>query len=158
MKNFILILVILLTTDKLIAQCNCDKIKRDDYTTVTQCPPLLVSSDNTTQIGLSLASNGETKFLGLTIRFKETALNVIGDITIRLADNNMITLELVSSGLSYIGNSQVTNAIFALTDVNENILKKSNIKTLSFPLKNNLLYTYEANTNSNIIINQLSCF
>lgn len=158
MKNFILILVIFLSANRLIAQCNCEEIKRDDGTTVTQCPPLQVSADNTTQIGLSLASNGETKFLGLTIRFKGTAINVIGDITIRLADNNMISLKLVQSALSYIGNSQVTNAIFALTEANEDILKKSNIKTLSFLLNDNLLHTQQVTTNSNIIKNQLACF
>jgi hypothetical protein len=158
MKIFILILVIHLSTNQLIAQCNCEKIKRDDGTTVIQCPPLQVSADNTSQIGLSLASNGETKFLGLTIRFKGTSINVIGDITIRLEDNNMISLKLVDSALSYIGNSQVTNAIFALTEAKETILKNSNIKTLSFTLKDNLLYTYEVTTNSNVIKNQLACF
>lgn len=145
-------------SDQLIANCNCEKIKRDDNTTVTQCPPLPVSSDNTTQIGLSVSSNGADKFLSLTIRFKETAINVIGNISIRLEDNNMFTLKLVNSGLSYIGNNEVTNAVFILTKENENLLKKSNIKTVSVTFKDNLLHTYTVSLNADIVKKQIVCF
>ena len=157
MKYLTFVFAILFSSNQLFAQCNCEKINRDDGTIVTQCMPLPISSDNNTQIGLSIASNGTNNFLSLTIRFKETAINVTSKITIRLSDNNMFSLELVNSALSYIGNSQVANAIFLLTDLNEALLKKSNIKTISFTLTDNLLHTYTVNMNGDIAKNQLTC-
>lgn len=157
MKNILLIIAGLLTTLGAIAQCNCEKIKRDDGTTVTQCPPKQVSADNSTEIGLSIASNGTSNFLALSIRFKETAKNVTGKITIRLADNNMFSMELVNSTLSYIGNSQVTNAVFTLTTSNQELLKKSDIKTVSFNLTDNLLHTYNLTMNADLVKKQINC-
>lgn len=157
MKYLFILLTTLLFTDKLIAQCNCEKIKRDDGTTVTQCPPLPISSDNSTEIGLSVASNGTTDFIALTIRFKGAAKKVIGKITIRLEDNNMFSLELVNSQLSYIGNSQVANAVFTLSKNNSSLLKKSNIKTVSFTLEDKLLHTYQIKLNADVVKKELNC-
>ena len=52
----------------------CDKkigynIKRDDGTNIVQCNSLKVASDNNTQIGLAIASNGESYFITVLIRF-----------------------------------------------------------------------------------------
>ena len=156
-RQLILILAALLSVDSIIAQCNCEKIKREDGTTVTQCPPSQVASDNNTEIGLSLSSNGSDKFIALTVRFAGTAQNVIGNLAIRTADNNLFTLTLINSGLSYIGNSQVTNAIFLLSGDNITLLKNSNIKTVSFTLADNLLHTCTLKMNTDIIKKQLSC-
>lgn len=157
MRQLILILATLLSTDQLIAQCNCEKIKREDGTTVTQCPPSLVSSDNTTEIGLSISSNGTDKFVSLTIRFTGQAKEVIGNLRIRTMDNNLFTLKLINGGLTYVGNSQVANAIFLLTDAHINFLKNSNTQTVSVTLTDNLLHIYTVKMNADILKKQLKC-
>lgn len=157
MKYLILILGIFLYQNQVAGQCNCEKIHRDDGTTVTQCLPSPVSSDNSTQIGLAVASNGGNKFITMTVRFRETAMNVTGKITFRLTDNSMFSLELVNSALSYIGNSQVANAVFLLNDSNESHLKQSFIKTISFSLTDDLLHTYSVSMNSDVLKIQLGC-
>jgi hypothetical protein len=70
----------------------------------------------------------------------------------------MFTLKLVNSGLSYIGNNEVTNAVFILTKENENLLKKSNIKTVSVTFKDSLLHTYTVSMNADIVKKQIACF
>lgn len=157
MKQIFITIIILFSVNILVAQCNCEKIKRDDGVTVTQCPALPVSFDNTTEIGLSVGSNGTSNFLTVTIRFKETAAKVKGKITIRLTDNNMFSFDLVTCTLSYIGNSQVANAIFKITETNSVLLKKSDIKTVSFTLEDNLLHTYEIKKNADIVKKELNC-
>lgn len=139
------------------AQCNCEKINRDDGTIVTQCMPLPVSSDNSSQIGIAVASNGSEVFLALVIRFKEVAWNITSSVTILLSNNNMLSVELVSSTPTYIGNSQVTNALFSLNSKNVSLLKLSTIKTISFQSSDKLLHTYTITMNSDIVKKQLDC-
>ena len=158
MRQLILILSISLLTNLSNGQCNCQKIKRDDGAVITQCPALPVSSDSKTEIGLSIASNGTSTFLCLTIRFVQGAIQQVqSKITLRLDDNNLFSVDLMKSEPSYIGNSPVTNAIFKIDATNILLLKKSSIKTISFKLPDNMLYTYIAKMNSDIVIKQLNC-
>lgn len=158
MKKFLITLTITISTSAIFAQCNCEKIKKDDGTTITQCPALQVSADNTTEIGVSIASNGTSNFFALTIRFlKGQVKDVVGKVTIRLDDNSMFSMDLVKSGLSYIGNSQVTNAVFKLSASNITLIKKSNIKTVSFTLSDKLLHTYQISMNNDVVKKQISC-
>ena len=157
MKTTILTLGLTLTALIANGQCNCEKINRDDGTTVTQCNALPVAYDNTTQVGLAAASNGEDKFITITVRFKSTAQDVAGDLSIRLADNNFMTFELVNSGLSFIGNSQVAQGVFLANETDIAKLKKSGIKTISFKLKDGLLRTYQATSNADVLKKQVAC-
>jgi hypothetical protein len=157
MKTTILTLTLILTALIINGQCNCEKINRDDGTKVTQCNALPVAYDNTTQVGLAAASNGIDRFITVMVRFKSTAQDITGDLSIRLADNNLMTFELVNAGLSFIGNSQVAQGVFTAKETDIAKLKKSRIKTISFKLKDGLLRTYEASSNSDILKNQLTC-
>ena len=153
-----LILSVLLTTTLIVsAQCNCELINREDGTTITQCPPLPVAFNDDTQVGVSASSNGESVYITVTVRFRYTADDFSGDLSIRLNDNNQINLEIVNSGLALVGNSQLAHAIF-IADSNDILkLNKSGIKTISFRLKDGLLRTYEVKSNSTILMNQLTC-
>ncbi|MCB0538744.1 MAG: hypothetical protein KDE33_14605 [Bacteroidetes bacterium] len=157
MKKAILTLTITLAALISYGQCNCEKINRDDGSRVTQCSPLPVAYDNTTQVGLAAASNGQDKFVTITIRFKSTAKDIVGNLSIRLEDNNLITFELVNSGLSLIGNSQVAQGVFLANETDIAKLKKSGIKTISFKLNDGLLRTYQATSNADILKKQVIC-
>jgi len=146
----------MLLTASLHGQCDCEKINRDDGTNVTQCNPLIVAKNNTTQVGLSLSSNGQDKFVAVIIRFISTAKDMTGNLSIRLIDNNMMTFELINTQLAFIGNSQVATGVFLATELDMDKLVKSDIKTISIKLKD-LLYTYEATSNADVLKEQVKC-
>jgi hypothetical protein len=157
MKTTILTLTLILAALLSNGQCNCEKIYRDDGTTVTQCNALPVAYDNTTEVGLAAASNGINKFVTVTVRFNSTAQDITGDLSIRLEDNNLMTFELINAGLSFIGNSQVAQGVFTAKETDIAKLKTSGIKIISFKLEDGLLRTYEASSNSDILKKQLTC-
>lgn len=157
-KKKILVIVFLFTIIRFsFGQCNCEKIYRGDGQTIVQCPPDIIAYDSKTQIGLSIASNGEDNFVTLTIRFIGNAKNVTSGLTLRLLDNNMITLSLVNQGKSYIDGSEVTQAIFQLSNYNKAKLSSSNINTINFNLSDGLNRSYKATSNSSILKNQIKC-
>jgi len=69
----------------------------------------------------------------------------------------MMTFRLVKAQLAYIGNSQVANAVFLTNSADVDKLKKSKIKTITFKLKDQLTRTYQATSNSDVLVNQLQC-
>lgn len=155
-STFLFLLGFLLSIDS-FSQCNCETIKRDDGTNIVQCNVVQVASDNTTQIGLAAASNGEGIFITITIRFKNSAQNIVQNLFIRLEDNNMLSLPYVNSGLSYIGNSQVANGIFSLSELQAVKLKNSTIKTISVNLSDGFLRTYQLIMNNDVLMKQIKC-
>jgi len=138
-------------------QCNCETINRDDGTTVSICPTLPIAYDNTTQVGLAIGSNGHDKFVTLTVRFKAAAKDIIGDLSIRLDNNFLMTLELINAQLAYIGNSQLAQGVFLAMEADIVNFKKSEIKTISFKLKDKLLRTFQTTSNADVLKKQLDC-
>lgn len=157
MKKTILILLLISISITSYSQCNCEKIHREDGTTITQCISSPIAHDDKTQVGISAAFNGQNTFITLTVRFKYNAQNVKGDLTILLDDNNLINLEYVNSQLAYIGNSQVSQAVFLASATDISKLWNSKLKTISFKLQDNLLRTYRSTSNSDILIKQFEC-
>lgn len=138
------------------AQCDCPKVKKEDGI-VTLCKPNMVAYDKKAQIGLAAGKSEVGSFVAMTIRFAGTAKEVNGKLTIWLQDGNSINLDYVSGGLAYIGNSEVTQAIFSLTETQKEKLRKSKIKTIAFKLSDNLRYTYRASSNADILQKHLGC-
>ena len=157
MKKTILTITTIFISIISYSQCNCETIKRDDGTNVVQCNPLPIASDNTTQIGLAIASNGESNFVTITVKFKNKAQNISSDLTIRLNDNNLMKLSLVNNGLSYIGNNQVAQGIFILNDNQKIKISKSKIKTISLKFTDEFLRTYKGEMNTGILMSQVNC-
>lgn len=157
MKKTILIFVLTFISNLSYSQCNCETIKRDDGTNVVQCNPFPVASDNNTQIGLAIASNGESNFVTVTIRFSDKAQNITGDLTLRLNDNNLLTLSLINNGLAYIGNNEVAQGVYILNSNHKNKITNSSIKTISLKLSDNLTRTYKGEMNTDILMKQVKC-
>lgn len=156
---FVLNYLLLFTPMSGMGQCDCPQLKREDGTTITQCNPLPVSGDNSTQIGLSVSTNGDAGFVGLTIRFAKSALKLAAGsrLNIVLNDGNSIGLTLVNQTPLYIGNSQVTQGIFNLTDSQSLKLMKSNIKTIGFVTSSGIQRIYQAKHNADVLKNGLNC-
>ena len=157
MRKALLTIFLISISVILKAQCNCEKINRQDGTQVTQCEPKMVAYDNSSQVGIAAASNGMDDFLTITVRFKSSSKKVKSDLSIRLKSNDMINLELVNSQLAYMGNSEVAQAIYMVDNSALKKLSSSNIKTLSFKLSEDVMRTYQIKRNSNILNIQLNC-
>jgi len=138
--------------------CECQKINRDDGTKVTQFISLPVASDNKLEFGMAISSNGENIFIAVTLRFNGTASKIMDNLSIRLDDNNLITVQLVNQNLAYIGNSQVANGIFVLDESAIQKLKSSNLQTVSVKLADTFIHTLTCNKNVSLLKEQLTCF
>jgi len=145
------------TNSLVYAQCPCQNLKRDDGTTVFQCEASPVSFDRSHQLGLSLASNGQETYVGLTVRFLNESKDIVDDLSIRLKDNNMITLDFVKSQRSYIGNSNVTLALFYVDAIDARKIGASGLYTLTFSFNDKVVRTYECDQNTNVLISQMKC-
>lgn len=139
-----------------INYCDCQKIHRDDGTKITQCISLPVVSNSNLEFGMAIASNELNYFITTTIRFAENAKEINGNLSIRLKDNNLMSFELVNKELAYIGNSEVSQAVFSLDDDDINKLKSSELLTVSLQL-NKLISSWECNANTSILKEQLIC-
>lgn len=157
MKKILAIAFLFTITGIVKAQCNCQEVNRSDGAQVTQCKPLPVAFNNTTQVGLSAASNGEQNFVSVTVRFKNEAKKIKGDLSLRLENQSLISLQPVRTQLAYIGNSEVSMGIFASTTSEIEKLKKSKLVTISFELTDDMIHTYQAKKNTDILIQQLTC-
>ena len=139
------------------AQCDCEKIQRSDGI-ITTCKTLPVAGDNSLQLGLSLAYNGRDSFVNATIRFlTNSPLKIIGDLSFRLIDNNLISFKLVKTQGSLIGNSDVEIGIFNIDENQFSKIRKSKIQTITVLLSDNRMHTLEATLNQDILINQAKC-
>lgn len=157
MKKSIIIFILVIVSNLSYSQCNCETIKRDDGTNVLQCNSLPVAGDNNIGIGLAIASNGEANFVTVTVRFLGKAQDITGNLTLRLNDNNLLTLPLINSGLAYIRNSEVAQGVFMLSSFHKNKVSNSSIKTISMKLSDNLIRTYEGEMNTGVLMKQVKC-
>jgi hypothetical protein len=130
----------------------------DNGNSTIVCNPFPIGGDNSTQIGLAAAWNGEEVFITATIRFRSLAQNIGGNMTIRLEDNNMLVLPSVNSDLSFIGNSQVAQAVFSLTNEQLQKLKSSKLRVVSLDMSDGPRRVYEATMNKNILSSHIACF
>lgn len=157
MKKLLILISLIFISNFSFSQCNCETIKRDDGTNVVQCNSLPVASDKSTQIGLAIASNGEADFVTVTVRFFGKTQNIAGDLTLRLSDNNLLTLSLINKGLAYIGDSEVAQGVFMLNTNHKSKISNSSIKTISLKLTDGLIRTYKGEMNTNILMQQVKC-
>jgi hypothetical protein len=157
MRIFFVILFHLFVIQSIFSQCDCEKIHRDDGT-VTQCTPLPIGGDNNLQFGLSLFAKGEANFVTLTIRLiSEQSLKIIGDLNLRLTDNNLLTFKLVNRLSSYVGNSEVESGIFTINETQFNKLKNASLLVVLVTLSDNRMHPIEATINQDVLMNQAKC-
>lgn len=138
------------------SQCNCESRTKDNISIVA-CPPSPVASDNSTQVGLNMMTLDGIYRLGVTVRFKSSAIEISGNITLWLNDGNGIELEYNNGGLAYIGNSQVAQGVFVIEADDLSKIKLSKLKSFSFKLTDGLKRVYTVSNNSSVLIDQINC-
>ncbi len=139
------------------AQCNCDEIMSPDGKTVMQCNPLAILNNNSTQVTIAVAFNGKDNFVNISVRFSSSPKKIVGKLSVRQQDNNIITLGLVNSQVTNMVNSQLASAIFIVPGEELEKMKMSPIKTISIRLSDGLIRTYKAKMNEDVLITQLDC-
>jgi hypothetical protein len=153
--SLLFLLVGLLISFESFPQCKCEKIQREDGTNIFYCSVLPVASDHSTQVGLCASSNKEENFVCVTVGFSNTGQNLIDNLTLRLDNGNLIKLPIVKSTVSNMGNSQVSNGIFSLSPEQSKKLENGLILTLSLILEDGKLWTYQLNTNRDVLMKEL---
>jgi len=160
LRNLILLFPLLLLASMVFGQndCNCQKMNNDGVE-VLQCKTLPVANDNTTQIGLGVGSINKSPYVSLTIRFKETAIELDKSFELHLwlEDGNTVDLQYLNGGLVQMGNSQVAQGIYPLNSDQKSNLKASRIKTVAFKLTDGLRRNYQIKMNSDVILYQIKC-
>lgn len=156
MKQILILFNLLLVSFLGIAQCNCDIITRADGDMLL-CPSKPIAGDSKVQVGVTVSSNFESDFILITVRFKGTAKDVSDDLRLVLSDNNAISLKLINSVKSYIGESQVTQAVFALSGKDKFALSKANLKTISVKMSDGLFHVYRIELNDDVLLKQVKC-
>jgi len=138
--------------------CNCQKMIKEDNV-VLQCQTLPVANDNTTQIALSAGSVNKSPYVCLTVRFKDTAIEIDKSFELHLwlEDGTVVDLQYLNGGLALIENSQMAHGIYPLNSIQIVKLKASNIKIVAFKLTDGLRRSYQIKMNSDILSNQLKC-
>lgn len=138
--------------------CICQTINKKGVI-VFQCQTLPVANDNSTQIGLGVGSINKSPYVSLTIRFKETAIELDKSFELHLwlEDGNTVDLQYLNGGLVQMGNSQVAQGIYPLNSDQKSNLKASRIKTVAFKLTDGLRRNYQIKMNSDVILYQIKC-
>lgn len=147
----------LMFSGEIYAQCACPVIKRDDGANIIQCNPLPVAYNNSTQVGLAIASNGGDDFITVTVRFKENAQKLIGTVSIRLDNDHLFTFGIVNNGLAQVGDSYVSQAVYMLDEAALLKLSSSRIKTISVTFADEIVRAYNVVENRDVLITQLRC-
>ena len=138
--------------------CNCHKMNKDGVV-VFQCQTLPVANDNTIQVGLGVGSVNNSPYVSVTIRFKDTAIELDKSFELHLwLDNgNIVDLQYLNGGLAQMGNSQVAQGIFPLNSGQLIKLKASNIKVVAIKLTDGLRRSYQVKMNPSLLSDQLKC-
>lgn len=156
MKNILICVCILFCGYVSNAQCDCETIYRSTDK-IVQCKSMMVATDNKSELGLALASNGQNTYITLTIRFDGKAFDVVDDLFIRLVNNQLLAFELINSQLGYIGNSDVVNAVFLIKTSDSDKLRYSNMKTISLTMADSKIHLYQCTKNKSVLMRQINC-
>lgn len=146
-------------TQKVIGQCQskCETINRFDGVTIISCEPLPVAGNENLEAAISLVSNGDKKFIALSVIFNSKAQNITGNLFIRLKNNSMLQFTAVNNEMNIIGGRELAQAIYRIDEFIINQLSNNLIYTISFRLEDQLLRTFESDINQDVIKNQIKC-
>jgi len=67
--------------------CNCQKMNKDGVE-VLQCQTLPIANDNTMKIGLGTGSISKSHYVNLSVRFKDTAMELDKSLELHLLHLN----------------------------------------------------------------------
>lgn len=137
--------------------CQFETIKRQDGTIIKHGIALPVAGNNNMEIGIAATTNSQDFFISMTIRFSEKSMKITGDLNIRFESDEQISFPLLNSQLANIGNSNVAQAIFLVTQDQLIVLKKNAIKNLSIRMEDGIIYSFKCEMNNSILKEQFNC-
>lgn len=114
------------------AQCNVKTNNRSDGAVIKYLNPELVGTGSGCELGLSISTNGTDYFFNTTIRYASTSVKSTGTLKIGLSNNLSLDLKLYSCELATMKNSEISVAVYLLTQSDIVKLKKSVISKIIF--------------------------
>ncbi len=155
--KFILTISFLSVLVNAFGQCNVQTVNRPDGAIIKSTPAEPIGKTNKQEVGLSVQTNGEQFFLATVQRYYSKAKKLGGSLYIVLNDNNSVELELYTSYISIIGESEVALGVFLLTDKDISKLKKSSIKNIMLFSKQGYQEVIPAIINAGTLKKQFAC-
>ncbi len=159
MKNYILILLLLIVSGAVFSQCNYKITNRPDGNVMHYYNPQPVVKQEKVEIGIGIYKNitsGDC-FLNVSVLFKKgTPQELAGLAIIQTNSNEGISLPIEVSELVEMNGRDLAIGLYKLSDRDLNILRKYTLKSIFVNVGINLT---GANTtmNKDIILNQLKC-
>lgn len=161
MKKIFLIVLAILTTNYISAQCSELKTNnRPDGNTIKYFNPKPLIKLSSYETGASVYHNVTTDkyYICIVLLFKTLSQDdVSGNLIIQLKNtNDSISLELVESNKTKMNEKDVSIAMYELDNKSLELLKKNQLKSIFFNIKS----TTHGNTiteNNNLFVNQLKC-
>lgn len=153
MRNISILLIVILCSSKISAQCRVQTNQRDDGITVRYLSPDRIGISDKLILALSMQTNGEQFFIATLSLFESNAQKLKGNLTLKFSNNKSSTFQHYTSelatfkgypaaisifivdknGLANISRSNITMAMLQLSDgvyqnvivkINEDILRK----------------------------------
>jgi hypothetical protein len=138
--------------------CNIQTVNRLDGTTVRYLKPELVGVGSNCELGLGIQTNGSEYFLITYVRYFDQSKRIIGNLRIKLANEQTLELTLYSSELATMKNEMLGMSIFTLADSDIPKLTNSSIKLVVFRETGNIDQIIQLNQNFDAAKRQLKCF
>ncbi len=138
--------------------CEIKKVNRLDGAVISYIAPELVGIGSNCELGLGIQSNGEEYFLIAYVRYFNQAKKTIGNLRIKLSNDQSLELELYRSELANLQNEKLASNIFIIRDQDINQLISSNLKVVVFKEDTGIDQVIIPNQNYDVIRRQLKCF
>lgn len=131
-KSLYLILLIVVSSMKISAQCNVKTNNRPDGVTVKYLNPEMVGKGTGCELGFSISTNGTDYYFNTAVLYFSTSVKSTGTLMIELSNNQSLNLTLYASELATIKNSEVSTNVYLLSKTDVEKLKKATIKKIIF--------------------------
>lgn len=138
--------------------CNIQTVNRLDGTTVKYIKPNIVGVGNNCELGLGIQIAGQNSFLVTYVRYFNQPKKIVGNLRIKLSNDQNLELELYTSEFMTLQNENLAASIFLIKESDVIKFKDSGLKYVVFRESNNVDQIIMVNQNYDIIKQQLNCF
>jgi hypothetical protein len=157
MKIIITLILSLLSSIFLNAQCRVQTNQRDDGAIIKYMSPDRIGKADKLFMGASMQTNGTEFYVATISIFPNVSENLTGTITIKFTNNKSSILEHVSSQSTTFNGYPATLSIFYADKNDLANINTANISMILLKLESGILQTVAVKMNSDILKKQYNC-
>jgi hypothetical protein len=134
MKRILITILLATIAFPTFPQCDCDKIDQKNGTFYTICKPFAMAEDSIGEFKLGVSGLGESRYIHLTLSFKDTGQVFNGGLTITTTDGKGWICVMIQRDLSMLNGVQTAFGLFVTTDFELKQMDSLKIKSISYYL------------------------